>query len=170
MARAKRKKKPEMDQRIPPTIEAMQHGGFSSAGMAYKRIPVIDTMLERNQLTQAEYTALGYYRDQASIAETSPVKSCLNRDASGSDRGPSVAVQSAILETARIERDLGSLREIARAIAVDDISLSTWCISQNGGRERYNGKGEFVAVVPIKDGLEDVAVLEIKMAARRIRR
>lgn len=171
MAKGRTRKKQKADKRIAPTDEASQHGSFASAGMAYKRVPVIDTMLERKQLTQAEYASLGYYRDQATMAEKSPVKSCLNREAGGFDRGPSVAVQSAILETARIERDLGSLRDIARAVAVDDISLSAWCISQTGGRERYNGDGEFIAIVPIAEKrVMELATLDIKMAARRIAR
>lgn len=171
MARTNRKRKPKTDGRIEPTAEAMAHGDFISAGMAYKRIPVIETMHKRKQITEAEFAALGYYRDQAGLSEKSPVRSCLNREASGGSGRVSVAVKSAILETARIERELGSLRAIARAVAVDDTSLSDWCISQNGGRERYNGNGDFIAVVPIAESrVMKTALLDLKMAARRIYR
>lgn len=153
-----------------PTREAETHGSYIRAGIAYRRVPMIDTMLSRGQITTAEHASLGYYRDQASIAERSPVRSCLNRDVISGDGGHiSIAVQSAILQVARIERDLGSLRDIARAVAVDDTSLSQWCIDQNGGRERYDGKGKFIALVPVRERENmRLAIMMIKMAAHRI--
>lgn len=165
----KRKTKTKLsDGRITPTAEAMANGEFISAGMAFRRIPVIDTMLARKQITVSDHAALGYYRDQASTCDVSP-KSCLDRSIRGSDHGPSVSVLSATLETARIERDLGQLRDIARAIAVDDMSLSQWCISQFGGRERYDGKGRFVAMVPnFERRAMAMAIQDLKMAAHRI--
>ena len=74
-----------------------------------------------------------------------------------------------MLETGRIERDLGQLVDIARAVAVDDKSLSQWCIDKHGGRERYDGNGRFVAIVPICEKRHmEIARLELRMAARRI--
>lgn len=156
--------------RQAPTPEAEQHGAFTSAGMRYRRIPVIETMLERKQLSHEEYRRLAHYRDQASLAERSPVKSCLDQgQGGGGDITPTAAVTSAILTTARIERDLGSLADIARAVAVEDKSLSEWCVEKFGGRERYGPGGKFVAVVPIreKEHMKNAA-LEIRMAAHRI--
>lgn len=165
----KPKRKIRKDTRVGPTTEQMMHGCFISAGMAHKRVPVIDTMLTRGQLSDAEHAALRHYRDQASLAERSSVKSCLDRSQAGSGHGPGAAIISALLETSRIERSLGSLCDIARAIAVEDLSLSQWCVNKFGGRERWNGKGEFVAIVPINERQHmKLAQLEIKMAARRI--
>ena len=167
----KRKKKPAIDARIAPTIEAQRHGDYVSAGMAFKRVPVIDTMRARKQLDEREYQALAFYRDQAALAERSPVKSCLDQRVSGAanDISLSGAIVSAILTTARIERELGSLASLARAVAVDDKSLSQWCVDRFGGRERYDGKGKLVAIVPAgeKKAVE-IARLELKFAARRI--
>lgn len=156
--------------RQEPTEEASQHGTFTSAGMRYRRVPVIETMLDRKQITHDEYRRLAHYRDQASLAERSPVKSCLDQGTGGGGDIPiSAAITSAILSTARIERDLGSLADIARAVAVDDMSLCQWCIGRFGSRERYGPGGKFVAIVPINEKANvDLARLELRMAASRI--
>lgn len=166
---AKRKRKPKVDNRIAPTAEQMGRAEYHSAGMAYKRVPVIDTMLARDQITPQEYLLLSYYRDQASLADRSPLKSCIDFSVTGGDTAPSAALTSALLETARIERDMQSLWPLARAVAVDDVSLTEWCIRQHGGRERYDGKGKFIAVVPVGEkNVVGMALMELRMAARRI--
>jgi len=126
-------------------------------------------MLKRDKITPQEHLLLSYYRSQALLADRSEVKSCLDFSVKGGDMGPPAAITSAILETARIERDLQSLRHIARAIAVDDKSITQWCIDQYGGRERYDGKGNFIAMVPIGESKHVAnATMELRMAARRI--
>lgn len=169
MAR-KARRKIRKDTRLGPTIEQTAHATYISAGMAHKRVPIIDQMLKRDQITHREHTALAHYRDQACLAESSPIKSCLDRSIrAGNGNGPSAAVISALLETARIERELGSLLDIARAVAVEDKSLSQWCIDKYGGRERYNGAGDFVALVPVNEKKHmEIARLELRLAARRI--
>lgn len=165
----KRKKKPATDDRIAPTPEQMARGDYHSVGMAYKRVPVIETMLTRGQITDREFVLLDYYRQQASLADRSPLKSCIDFSVTGGDSHPSAALTSALLETARIERDMGSVWPIARAVAVDDVSLTEWCIRVHGGRERYGPKGNFIAVVPVSEkNVISMALLELKMAARRI--
>lgn len=169
MAKTKRKAKPKTDNRIPPTQEQMARGDFTSAGMAFKRIPVIDTMLQRDQITPQEHLLLHYYRDQASLADSSPLKSCIDFSVTGGDMGPSVAITSALLETARLERDMGQLWPLARAIAVEDVTLTQWCIRYEGCRKRYNAKGRVIANVPISgDKAIPKALMELRMAARRI--
>ncbi len=169
MANTKRKRKPKVDDRIAPTHEQQARSDYRSAGMAYHRIPVIETMLTRKQITDREFVVLDYYRQQAGIADSSPVKSCIDFSVTGGDIGASAAITSATLETARIERDLGSLRQVARAVAVNDISLTEYCINKYGGRERYDGKGKFVAMVPVNEkSVIGMALLDLKMAARRI--
>lgn len=169
MGKSRTKKKAKVDDRIAPTAEQQARSDFHSAGMAYKRIPVIDTMLTRGQLTDKEHLALSYYRDQASLADKSPIKSCIDFTVTGGDHGPSAAITSAILETARMERDMLSCWRIARAVAVDDISLTEWCIKQYGGRERYGPKGNFIAVVPVREkSVIGLALMDLKHAARRI--
>lgn len=178
MGKATRKRKPKIDDRMPPTAEQMaraeyvengeRKAGFHSVGMAYKRVPVIDTMLSRGQLNEREYIALSYYRDQASLADRSPLKSCIDFSVKGGDNHPSAALASAMLETSRMENDMGSVWPIARAVAVDDVSLTEWCIKEYGGRERYDTKGKCIAIVPVVDNAVCVALIELKMAAGRV--
>lgn len=178
----KRKVKAVQIDREAPTIERERHNQFRSAGMARIVIPEIDRLralweadeqaqkpkTERRGISPAEWEALAYYRDQALLADRSPVRSCIDPTPPGG-HGPGVAILSAVLETARIERDLGQLRDIAREVAVNDLSLPAWCIARHGGRERYDGKGRFVAMVPVGEVRNvRIALLELRMAAHRI--
>lgn len=173
MAKRKPKPKPITKPEIEPVAEHLNHGQYArviipSEGVRWRRVPVIDVLLKAKLLTDREYEMLAYYRDQACLAEKSPVRSCCDNSPRGGS-GPGVAILSAAIETGRIERDLGALRDIARAIAVDDRSLAQWCIDKHGGRERYNDKGKFVAVVPINEKRHmALARMELRMAAHRI--
>lgn len=174
-SKARKRAQPDTDAIDGPTPEQEARAQFRRQLQTehkvspYKRWPSIDTLLDRKILTDREYAALAHYSDQANLAERSPVRSCCDNSPRGDGRGPGVAILSAQIETGRLERELGSLMDIARAIAVRDLSLADWCIEKWGGRERYNGKGEFVAIVPINEKRHmDLARVEIKMAARRI--
>ncbi len=184
MARGRKTKRKAQDTRdapdwfARPTAERIAHNDVEPAGAAVRIVPVIDTMLATNQLTRAEYDKLSYYRQQAHKAEDDcAVAGTLAPEKimggggqrNGSHIPASLICTPAIIETARIERDLGSLLPIARAIAVDDLSLTRWCISQHGGRERYGPKGKFVAVVPMREkDVVPLARLELRWAAGRI--
>jgi hypothetical protein len=155
--------------RIVPTDERAGRQETQRMGMATRLVPVIDTMLKRDQITPQEHLLLSYYRSQALLADRSEVKSCLDFSVKGGDIAPPAAITSAILETARIERDLGSLRPLARAVVVDDKTLTQWCIDQYGCRERYDGNGKFVALVPLNEvKAMQMAKMELRMAARKI--
>ena len=69
MAKPKRRKKPEPIQIIRPTEEQLSRGVFVRANMAYKRVPVIETLLKAGKITQRHFDALSYYREQAHQAE-----------------------------------------------------------------------------------------------------
>lgn len=161
-----------------PTVSQITGGTFrrdfvthvdtQTKTMAYRRRPMIDILLDTDQIDQKEYDVLAYYRDQALLADKSPTRSCLDTSPRGGN-GPGVTILSALIETGRIERDMGGLWEIARFIAVDDKSLAQWCITKFGGRERYDGNGKFVAIVPINEKRHmTTARMELRMAARRI--
>lgn len=167
---------------MQPTIEQMRAGDYQPAAVmhvetarasrAYRRQPVIDAMRDADQITQAEYDMLAYYADQAALADKSPVRSCCD-NSPRSGNGPGVTILSAMLETGRIERELAAhgLLALTRAICVDQVTLSQWCIAQYGGRERYNGRGEFVAIVPIGEKRHMRAALgRLKYAAGVITR
>lgn len=174
MAKAKRKKV-EPIQITEPTPEQFASGQFAREGMHYRRVPVIETLYAQGKIGYREYAALGYYRDQACRAEDdyarestiSPTR--VMGGGGGASCHAKLVWTPAIAETARIERDLGSLWELARAVAVDDLSITEYCVRRFGGREKYNGHGKFEGVVPVNQSLvEQETLLELKMAAHRI--
>jgi hypothetical protein len=151
MAKTGRKKKPkQIDTREDVTPERAAKGVFISAGMARRLVPMIDQLRASEVLNDREHKALGYYRDQASLAERSHTKSCIDFSPGGG-RGPGVAIISAQRETHRMERDMGPLASLVRAIAVDDQSLKEWCQHRFGSNYPKSQIG--------------IAVLELKYAA-----
>ena len=169
MARKSNAKRKQREAIEGPTPEQAGRAEYRRAGLSYRKVPVIDTMRDRGQLTDSEHRALTHYRDQAHLAERSPIKSCLDQRVGGGDIELPAAIVSAMLATGRIERDLGSLLQIARSVAVDDISLTQWCVDRHGGRERYDRRGRFVAIVPVGERkVMELALLDLRMAARRI--
>lgn len=171
-----------------PTLARQGHNQFRKLGASVKGthgaavrvIPPIETLYNAGKLTAAEFLALDYYREQANraeddVAQEGTLSASRIMGGCNSSVGGQIPVSllctPAILETARLERDLGSLLEIAQAIARDDKTISAWCIEQHGGRERYDGDGKFVAMVPqAEKRVTAMALLELKFAARRIAR
>lgn len=169
---------PTVSKFLRPTESREAHNDFAREGMSYRAVPVIETMLRAGQLTPAQFDNLMYYRDQAHRAQDdcaqdgtlSPERIMGGVSSSpGGGKIPAILLGTpAILECARIEREIGSLIDIARAVAVNDVTLTRWCIERHGGRERYNGKGEFVAMVPIAEKrVMAEALLELRFAAGR---
>lgn len=151
--------------RKPPTPEQLEKNGFQSAGMAYRKTAVIDTMLKRKQITSVEYVALSYYRQQATAADRSAIKSNIDFTVRTGQQMPIGYATPQKIETDRIEADLGKLAAIVRAIAVDDVSISEWCIAKYGGRERLKGRRIVIAAT---EGQVERALIELKRAARGI--
>lgn len=180
MGKARRKKQKTaspVDRILGPTEARLAHNDAERMGLAYRMVPMIETLLRTKQITQREFDSLNYYRDQASRAEDDMAQegtlapSRIMGGSGGASAGKIPATMlatPALLETARIERDLGSLRELARKVCVDDWSLSRWAVEQTGGRERYDGKGKFIAIVPIDPKGVEVARLQLRYAARLI--
>lgn len=176
--RTAKRKPADPDWYARPTTERLAHNDVEAAGAAVRVVPIIATMLATKHLSRAEYDALAYYRGQAHKAEDDCAQAGTlapekimggGGQRNGSHIPASLIYSPAIVETARIERDLGSLLPIARAVAVEDISLSRWCVGQHGGRERYDGKGRFVALVPVREKqVVSYARMELRMAAQRI--
>ncbi len=176
--RRNRVKAVKFDPFARPTAERMAHNDTEHAGAAVRIVPVIDTMLRANQLSRREYDALAYYREQAHRAEDdcaqsgtlAPERIMGGGGQPGGSRIPaSLLFTPAIAETARIERDLGGLLDIARAVAVEDMTLTRWCIAKHGGRERLDGAGRFVAMVPVREKeTVGLARIELRNAAGRI--
>lgn len=161
-----------------PTEERKQHNEFVSAGMAFRVVPVIDTLLKAGKLSQAQYDNLKHYRDQAHRAEDdcaqegtlAPARMMGGGGGTFGSKMPAGVMLStpAIIETGRIERELGSLLPIARAVAVDDVTLTRWVIAESGGREQRRGK--VTEIVPRNPKGVAMALLELRFAAGRFTR
>jgi len=166
MARTKHQRKKKADKAtVNPFRE--QHNETVSAGMARKVKPSILILKERGDLTQGEFDALSHYREQAGLAEKSPVRDSCDFTPRGGGNGPGVTITSAKIETDRLNGLLGSLKHITHAIAVDDMSLTQWSCKQYGGRERYKG-GKVVSIEPKGRLSVQMARFELKFAARRM--
>lgn len=156
MAKRKRKQKtsPLVERFLRPTPEREAHNDTVSAGAAVRIVPVIVRLWEADIINRQEFEALAYYRDQASMADRSPVKSSLDYTPSGGN-GPGVAVISAQIETGRIERNMGPLWPLARAVAVNDMTIPQWCITnkrsiEEGGRIRAHPEDMAIALMELK--------------------
>lgn len=179
-ARTRRARKPKtvnpVDCIVGPTDARLAHNDARRIGMAWRITPVIETLLLTRQISQREFEALSYYRDQASRAEDDMAQeSTLSPSrVMGGSGGPSggkipaiLMATPAILKTARIERDLGSLRELTWRVCVCDWSLTRWAVETSGGRERYDA-GKLVAIVPLDPRAVARARLQLRYAARTI--
>lgn len=150
-----------------PTNEALQHGEFERAGIAYRRKAVIDSLKERDVLTLRQWLALGRYRDLFDQTERSPQRdSCDVGVGGGVTDGPSASLLRALSARYDIERELGSLLAITEAVAGHDMTLSQWAIQQAGAKERrVVVGGKLLAVyyeaktTPLK-----IATMDIRMA------
>lgn len=158
MAKAKKKAKKAnavLDRFIRPTPEREAHNDTRSAGAAVRIVPVIVRLHEQGVLSDHEFAALAYYRDQASLADRSPVRDSCDFSPRGSNGfGPGVAITSAKIETAHIEGNLGALWPLVRAVCVDDVTLERWCIERhgaiNGSAIRANPQHVAIATLELK--------------------
>lgn len=170
-SKAKRKKRPTINT-VQPTPERISGHETRREGMATRIVPTIDTLKNRQRITEAEWKALGHYAEQKCIAEQSPLKDSIGRllhIAGSGDRNLPPAVVSARQRVQWLEGELGQLRPIAEAIAYEDITLTAWVCRQGEGRV----KCETVDGVRVCKDYADtkpyrMALLELQMAARRL--
>lgn len=173
----KAKKKPKIAETLAPTPE--QIGAFvetwqtadGNRAQAYRRIPVIDTLSQTGKLTPRQFNGLARYRDVAIAEERSPMRDSLDKALHGRSQGlgiPASALRTAI-ELGRLERELGALRDIARAVAVDDTTPSQWAMQQSGSVERSRANGPKVVTwfEPRRAALK-LAMLEVRFAGDRL--
>ena len=154
--------KPRKVKAVEPTPERQDKNDTRGAGQATQIKPVIETLFASDRLTTAEFIALNYYSEQANAAERSPIKSNLDKTpASGRDR-PMSLVCPYKEATERMERQMGFASRTARAVCVENYTLTQWAIDCFGGREH---KGR---IVPRRDSHVADMLVELKVAARRI--
>lgn len=178
--RAKAPKTGFVDQYLRPTAERVAHNDFQTAGMAYRTASVLEALRKVGKLSQMQFDNLEYYREQANRAEDDARQpgpldpERIMGGGGGSCTGgriPAIMLGTpAIIETSRIERDVGpKLLPILQAVARDNMTLTAWCIAKHGGRERRDSKGAFVAFVPVGEKrVMAEALLELRYAAGAI--
>lgn len=181
-ARKKQRKAEDHSQFLTPTIERGRKGDAERAGIAWRFAAPIRRLFDQDKLTPSQFDALDYYRQQSQQAqddagETSPMhpEKAMGgaQGVKGSTIPASLLSTPAQLETARIEREIASYGadrlEMLQFVVRDENSLSQWCIHKHGGRERYDGRGKLVAIVPICERrVMAQALLDLKYLAGAI--
>ncbi len=109
------------------------------AGLAYRRKPVIDVLRDEHKLTQRQHDGLARYRVVALAAERSELKSCIDFSVRGNGEDRRHFGLRMNIELGKLETDLRGLLHIARAVAVEDETLSGWAVRQCGGKESVRG-------------------------------
>ena len=179
--RAREREAVENTPQVPrdtPTPERAAMAGTEPAGRATQIKSVIGTLYKQSRLTGLEWAALRYYEANAAAADRSPIKSNLDRTIS-SGNGPVIGYETfEQAETDRLEAAMGFASRTARAICVDNYTLTQWAINVFGGKEKLV-KGKTV-IVPRRDRITDAhgnvtrpghvddVLAELKAAAGRI--
>ena len=176
MARRKRKTPEEV---LPPTPEQADKGEFARQLLAdhkvspYRRIPVIVTLAKSGKLSRRQFAALSYYRELAGACDRSPVKDSVGKMMAGmigggSGHGLPPAQMRRERELGWLERELGGLVHIARAVAVDDVTLSSWAMRSGSVERRRHVNGrDVVWFEPVRIALK-YAMSELRMAGERL--
>jgi hypothetical protein len=169
---------------VPPTPELMARGGHElveivdrtpngrsvSIGKAFRRTRQVETLSAKGYFSEAEAKALKHYRHHADMTDRSPTKdSVAGLMMAGLGRGEDWDTPMCVVHASRVagecEAAAGSLRDILRAVIVNDVSLSEWA-SLVGGSYEVVEKGR-TRMKPKRRMLE-IAKLEIRMAAKRV--
>ena len=171
MARKKRKPVETFGEHAPTPEqrakgEFVQGGNLATsanerAGLAYRRKPVIDTLHAEHKLTQRQYDGLARYRTVALVAERSELKSCIDFSVRGNGEDRRHFGLRMNIELGKLETDLHGLLHIARAVALDDETLTSWAVRQSGGKERL--RGAVTAIEPSSQAFNR-AWLDLRMA------
>lgn len=148
-------------------------GQDERSGVAYRLVPVIDTMAQTGKLSARQHYGLARYRalaDDRSLTKDST--EALLQTGSGEPLGLPPGFAGMMVgkygwerSTAFLERELGMLYDIARAIAVDDVTVSRWAMDKGGAIERR--RGNVVWFEPRRKALA-IAMMDIRMAGERL--
>ena len=177
-AKTKRRKAP-VEQMDGPTPEQLANGNYGRELQPdhkvapIKRIPAIVTLASTGKITQRQYLALNRYREIAINCDYSPIEDSVGKlsKVRGGNGGMGHApfATRAEIELQWLEQELGALRDIARAIAVDDMTPSQWAMKQSGSIERTRGIIPKIVTwfEPRRKAL-GVAMVEIRIAGDRL--
>ena len=150
------------------TPEQQEKATFRRVGMHTRRVAVIETLYAEHKLTARQFNGLARYRDVAIAEEKSPIEDSVGkmlRNCVGGGDGQSLASIRTAIELGCLERALGTLRDIARAVAVDDATLSDYAMKRHGSHERI--RGSVIKFEPSKSAFKE-AWMDIRMAGERL--
>ena len=168
MAKLKRKKKQRTVPAVElmrPTPERMDGNSFERAGLAWRAKNPVRKLFDEGKITPSEFDNLDHYRQlsqkaQDDEAEMSPMHPEKSMGGGGAGSGPCIPASllcstPAQVETLKIEREVlvygQSLLDLLRFVARDEKTLAQWCIETTGGRERRDGTGKAVTIVPVAE-------------------
>ena len=165
MTLRKRKKRADPVTIAEPTPEQQARASYDreiQTGMAaapYRRVPAITELRCNGILSQRQYDGLDRYRGLAIAAEKSELRSCLDFSPCGNGEGQAPFGVRVSHELGWLERELHGLLNIARAVAVEDLTLDQYVslrlatIGLTQAEERN-----------IKAGARKIATVEIRTA------
>ena len=168
----RKRKKADPTPLYGPTEAQLANSEYESALLAYKRVVAIQRLRAAGTITQRQYDGLARYRDIAIAEERSFTRDSLDKALHGRSNGggPLHSATMTTIELSRLEGALGPLRPLARAIAVDDLSLSQWAMIQAGSVMREKpGVGRTVIVwFEPRRKAKDAATVQIGQAGNAL--
>jgi len=158
---------------IGPTDQQMEHYDYERATLAYRRVPVIVTLADQGKLSQRQFDGLSRYRDIGIKCERSEIMDSCQRllhVPGGDGDGPSLSTMRAYQELGWLEREMGALVDIARAICIEDMTLSQWAIRQGGSvmREKEGSARKIIRWFEPRRAAHKMALMDIRMAGERL--
>ena len=175
MARKQARKAKRTVEILEPTPEQFQRSEYALVsitergqvtGAGFRKVRELERLFSDDVISPSEFAALHRYRLYADMADKSPLRDSLDRHMpqGGSGEIPPY-ILDAKFRTGAVEKALGQLCDMTRAIIVDDLSVVDWVIdrghwyiSHDRDQHRIRAKPEFVSV----------AKLDLRMAARRV--
>lgn len=177
---AKRTKKVEKIEAIEPTPEQLARDNYlfereTKAGQVarghYRKVRQLETLTNAGLFTDAQAKALSQYRAWADLCDRSLIRDSSDRDTPGppAGDGPSNTLIDAKAEVAKREKAAGPLRDILRAVIVNDVSPAQWAMDKFGARNHCrNIRGVKICYPAAKDWAVKRAKDELRTAARLV--
>ena len=177
---AKRTKKVEKIEAIEPTPEQLARDAYTferetKAGQVasghYRKLRQLETLTNAGLFTDAQAKALSQYRAWADLCDRSLSRDSLDKFVPGTPTGdgPSNTLIDAKAKVALCEEAAGALKDVLRAVIVNDASPAAWAMEKHGSRHHCRTVGGLRICYPAaKDWAVKLAKDELRTAARWI--
>lgn len=177
---AKRTKKVEKIEAIEPTPEQLARDNYlfereTKAGQVarghYRKVRQLETLTDAGMFTDAQAKALSQYRAWADLCDRSLSRDSLDKFVPGTSigDGPSNALIDAKAKVALCEEAAGALKDVLRAVIVNDASPAAWAMEKHGSRDHCRTVGGLRICYPAaKDWAVKRVKDELRTAARWI--